>query len=235
MYDARLMESWPRVSQRIEAARERAGTGALVHVVAVTKTHSAAAALGAAAVGLHMCGENRVQELVEKRSEIDAMVPPPLIEWHIIGHLQRNKVRQALPLCHLVHSVDSDRIALEISAEALRADTTADVLVQVNASGEETKGGFEVVEAEDVVSRLAGMPGLRIRGLMTMAPYTADERLVRSTFQATRQAFERCRAQAPGFQPDYLSMGMSNDFEIAIEEGATMVRLGTVLFGERQQ
>jgi PLP dependent protein len=235
MYEARLKESWPRVEAAIEAARARAGSGAPVHTVAVTKTHPAAAALAAAAVGLRMCGENRVQELVEKRAELDGNAAAAALEWHVIGHLQRNKVRQVLPLCDLIHSVDSDRLASEISAEAMRAGTRADVLVQVNASGEETKGGFGVEEAEDVVGRLGTLPGLRIRGLMTMAPFTDRQDVVRATFRATREAFARCAAQSTAFQPDYLSMGMSNDFEIAIEEGATMVRLGTILFGERQQ
>ncbi|MEO5511231.1 MAG: YggS family pyridoxal phosphate-dependent enzyme [Longimicrobiales bacterium] len=234
MYEARLKESWPAVARRIEEARSRGGRANDVTVVAVTKTHPPAAVLAAYAAGLRMCGENRVQELVEKREEIDAQAVPGL-HWHLIGHLQRNKVRQVLPLCDLIHSVDTDRLAAEISAEAVRLGRTADVLVQVNASGEETKGGFGVEGAAEAVARLGALEGLRIRGLMTMAPFTDDEQVLRGTFRATRRAFEECAAQASAFAPDYLSMGMSNDFEIAIEEGATMVRLGTILFGERQQ
>ena len=233
MYEARLKKSWPRIAERIDAARARAGRNAPVVVVAVTKTHPAAAALAAYAAGLRGCGENRVQELVEKRELIGDRAPG--LEWHLIGHLQRNKVRQALPLCDLIHSVDSDRIASEISAESVRAGVKKDVLVQVNASGEETKGGFGVDEAVDVAGRLAALPGLRVRGLMTMAPFTDDAAVLRATFRATRAAFDRIAAEVPECSADYLSMGMSNDFEIAIEEGATMVRLGTILFGERQQ
>jgi pyridoxal phosphate enzyme (YggS family) len=233
MYDARLTESWPRCAERIDAARERAGRSEPVLVVAVTKTHPPAAALAAWQAGLRVCGENRVQELADKVEAIGDRAPG--LEWHLIGHLQRNKVREALPLCDLIHSVDSDRIAREICAEAERAGVVKDVLVQVNASGEETKGGFGVDEAVDVAGRLAGLPGLRIRGLMTMAPFTDDTAIIRATFRATRSAFERIAKEVPACSADYLSMGMSNDFEIAIEEGATMVRLGTILFGERQQ
>ncbi len=233
MYEARLKESWPRAADRIEAARVRGGRADAVSVVAVSKTHPAEAALAAYAAGLRTCGENRVQEMAEKRGEIGTAAPG--LQWHLIGHLQRNKVRQAIPLCDLIHSVDSDRLASEISEEAVRAGLVVDVLVQVNASGEETKGGFAAGDAVDVANRLGALPGLRIRGLMTMAPFTDDEALLRATFRATRTAFDACAAGAAAFQADYLSMGMSNDFEIAIEEGATMVRLGTILFGERQQ
>jgi pyridoxal phosphate enzyme (YggS family) len=232
MYEARLRETWPRVAARIEAARVRGGRGDEVTVVAVTKTHPAAAVIAAAAVGLRTCGENRVQELAEKREEVGDAAD---VSWHLIGHLQRNKVRHALPLCDLIHSVDSDRIAAEISAEAVRLNATAAVLVQVNASGEETKGGFDVERAEDVVRGVVALPGISVRGLMTMAPFTEDEQVLRTTFRATRAAFDRCAANVEGFRAEHLSMGMSNDFEIAIEEGATMVRLGTILFGERQQ
>src|SRR3954468_18356414 len=138
MYEARLRDSWPAVAERVDRARERAGRGEPVVVVAVTKTHPAAAAIAAYHAGLRVCGENRVQELEEKRETIGDTLPG--LEWHLIGHLQRNKVRQVLPLCDLIHSVDSDRLANEISAEAERAGVTKDILVQLNASGEETKG-----------------------------------------------------------------------------------------------
>jgi pyridoxal phosphate enzyme (YggS family) len=233
MYEARLKDNWPRCAERIDAARERAGHTDPVLVVAVTKTHPPEAALAAWNAGLRICGENRVQELAAKVDAIGDRAPG--LAWHLIGHLQRNKVRETLPLCDLIHSVDSDRLAKEISSEAVRAGVVKDVLVQVNASGEETKGGFGVDEAVDVAGRMAELPGLRIRGLMTMAPFTDDTAVLRSTFRATRAAFERIASEVPRCACDYLSMGMSNDFEIAVEEGATMVRLGTILFGERQQ
>lgn len=233
MYEARLKQSWPPVAGRIEKARERAGRGDPVVVVAVTKTHPAEAAIAAFDAGLRVCGENRVQEMESKREAIDDVAYG--LEWHLIGHLQRNKVKQVLPLCDLIHSVDSDRLAQEISDEATKAGVLKDVLIQVNASREETKSGFGVLEAVDAAGRLALLPGLRIRGLMTMAAFTDDEALLRATFRETRAAFDRVAAEVPAVSADYLSMGMSNDFEIAIEEGATMVRLGTILFGERQQ
>jgi pyridoxal phosphate enzyme (YggS family) len=233
VYDERLAHAWPAVAARIEAARARSAFDADVTVVAVTKTHPPAAVLAARDAGLNICGENRVQELASKRTALGDAASD--VEWHLIGHLQRNKVREALPLCHLIHSVDSDRLAAEISKEADRAGRRADVLIQVNASGESSKGGFDVADAVAVARRIVALPGLRVRGLMTMAPLTQEEERLRATFRATRAAFTACAEEAPGFQADYLSMGMSNDFEIAIEEGATMVRLGTILFGERQQ
>jgi pyridoxal phosphate enzyme (YggS family) len=231
-YGERLESTWPRVAGRIAAASDRAGRSDAVVVVAVTKTHPADAVLAARDAGLRCCGENRVQELAEKRA---ALGDDTGVEWHLIGHLQRNKVRQALPLCDLIHSVDSERIAQEISEEAVRQDRVVDVLVQVNASGEETKGGFEVTAATDAAGLVCALPNVRVRGLMTMAPFTEDEYTLRAAFRATRSAFEQCARELPQFHAEHLSMGMSNDFEIAIEEGATMVRLGTVLFGERQR
>jgi pyridoxal phosphate enzyme (YggS family) len=180
-----------------------------------------------------VCGENRVQELESKREATDAVAHG--LQWHLIGHLQRNKVRQVLPLCDLIHSVDSDRLAQEISDEAVKAGVRKDILIQVNASREETKSGFGVHEAVDAAGRIAALPGVHVRGLMTMAAFTDDEAILRATFRETRAAFDRVAAEVPAAGTDYLSMGMSNDFEIAIEEGATMVRLGTILFGERQQ
>jgi hypothetical protein len=230
MYEARLRESVPRVEDRIAQAQARSGRTGPVPLVAVTKGHPAAAAAAAAAVGLRICGENRVRELEEKRAAVEAS-----LEWHLIGHLQRNKVRQALPLFDLIHSVDSLRLAETLSAEAVRAGVEVSALVQVNASGEATKGGFDVRDGEEPVAQVAALPGLRVVGLMTMAPLTGDETVVRSTFRSARALFERCATAVSGFEARHLSMGMSNDFEVAVEEGSTMVRLGTVLFGERER
>jgi PLP dependent protein len=230
MYEARLRESVPRVEERIARALERSGRPGPVSIVAVTKGHPADAASAAAAVGLRICGENRVRELEEKRAAVEAA-----LEWHLIGHLQRNKVRPALPLFELIHSVDSPRLAETLSAEAVRAGVEVSALVQVNASGEATKGGFDVRDGEDAVAQVAALPGIRVLGLMTMAPLTEDQAVVRSTFRTTRALFDRCAQAVSGFEAKHLSMGMSNDFEVAVEEGATMVRLGTVLFGERER
>lgn len=223
----RVADNVRRVRERIAAASERAGRTAPVTIVAVTKTHGPEAARAAAAAGLVDCGENRVQELAAKRA---AAVPG--VAWHLIGHLQRNKVKQALPLIDMIHAVDSLRIAEALSAEAVTAGRRLRALVQVNASGEETKGGFAADAAMADVVRIAALPGLRVEGLMTMAPFTSDERVLRRTFSTVRRLSESCAA-VPGYSASHLSMGMSNDFELAVEEGSTMVRLGTVLFGER--
>jgi pyridoxal phosphate enzyme (YggS family) len=228
MYDARLRENLPRVEERIGRVLERAGSNARVTIVAVTKGHPPDAVRAAVEVGLVDVGENRVVELEEKRAEVDVHV-----RWHLIGHLQRNKVRRALPLFHLVHSVDSLRLAEALSAEAERAGVEVAALVQVNASGEVTKGGLTVDGGVDPIAQIAKLPGLRVQGLMTMAPFTDDEAVVRRTSSSTRALFDVCGAAVPEFEARHLSMGMSNDFEIAVEEGSTMVRLGTVLFGER--
>jgi PLP dependent protein len=230
MYEARVGANLPRVEERIARARERSGRAAEVTIVAVTKGHPAEAVTAAAAAGLGICGENRVAELEAKRGELGGVV-----EWHLIGHLQRNKVRRSLPLFELLQSVDSHRLAEAVSAEAVRAGTTVRILVQINASGEASKGGFDVRDGAGPVAQVAALPGLVVQGLMTMAPYEAAEAELRATFGALRELFERCAAQVPAFEARHLSMGMSNDFEIAVEEGSTMVRLGTVLFGERER
>ena len=229
MYEARLRAAVPAVLERIERARERGGRTAPVTLVAVTKGHDAAAALAAAAYGLEDCAENRVQDLEAKVESVGRTA----VRWHLIGHLQRNKVRRALPLFDLIHSIDSDRLAAELSAEAERAGVEVRGLVQVNTSGEATKGGFSADAAVEAVSRVTALPMLRIAGLMMMAPFDAPEAALRKTFGRARELFEQCSREVPGFHPEHLSMGMSDDFEVAVEEGSTMVRLGTILFGER--
>lgn len=230
MYDARLSEHLPHVQERIGRALGRVGRSTGVTIVAVTKGHPVDAVRAAADAGLCDVGENRVQELEAKRSEADGRV-----RWHLIGHLQRNKVKRVLPLFDMIHSVDSLRLAQELSKEAERADRDVVALMQVNASGESTKGGLNVSEGVDVIGAITELPRLRVRGLMTMAPLTDDEAVIRSTFARTRKLFEECASALPSFDAAHLSMGMSNDYEIAVEEGSTMVRLGTVLFGERQR
>ncbi|HEX8831058.1 MAG TPA: YggS family pyridoxal phosphate-dependent enzyme, partial [Longimicrobium sp.] len=155
------------------------------------------------------------------------------VRWHLIGHLQRNKVRQALPLFDLVHSLDSDRLAEALSAEAVKTGITVRALVEINAVGEASKSGFPADQAVDAVGRIAGLPGLELAGMMTMAPFTDDQAVIRRAFETTRRACEEAARQVPGFSGRHLSMGMSNDFEIAVEEGATLVRVGSSIFGER--
>jgi PLP dependent protein len=224
---ARLAE----VQERIEGARARAAGDAEVRVVAVTKTHPPEAVRAVLAAGLQDAGENRVQELEGK---VEA-VGRDAIRWHLIGPLQRNKAKRAIHLFDLLHSLDSERLAEKLSTEAQEAGLTVRALVQVNVSGEESKTGFPAGAAVDAVGRMAALPGLELRGVMTMAPFTDEERVLRETFRRTRELGESLARQVPGFTLAELSMGMSNDFEIAVEEGSTMVRLGTILLGERER
>ncbi|HEX6058097.1 MAG TPA: YggS family pyridoxal phosphate-dependent enzyme [Gemmatimonadaceae bacterium] len=213
------------VRDRIAAARSRGGHGQEVRLVAVTKNFGADAVRAVAAAGVEDVGENKVQEALGKMDE--AGVP---VRWHLIGHLQRNKVKW-LERFALLHSVDSVRLAEAIDGWARSRERVVEGLVQVNVAGEETKGGFTREELPAVAERLRGLGGLRVRGVMTMAPYTEDESVLRRTFGGARDAREVLRAA--GHPATELSMGMSNDFEIAVEEGSTCVRLGTILLGAR--
>lgn len=213
------------VQERITAAAARGGHGQRVEVIAVTKTHGADAVEAAWACGLRSVGENKVQEALGKMEQV--AVP---VDWHLIGHLQRNKAKHATRFA-VVHSMDSARLADALHDVATKAGTRLRVLVQMNVSGEESKGGFAFSELASEAARLRGMEALDVVGVMTMAPLDADESVLRATFAGARSARDVLRDA--GHPAHELSMGMSNDFEIAVEEGATMVRLGTILFGER--
>jgi pyridoxal phosphate enzyme (YggS family) len=220
-----LPERLAAVRESIERARVRGGYGQTVTIVAVTKTYGPDAPVAAWSAGLRDVGENRVQEAVAKLEQVEA----PL-HWHLIGHLQRNKVKQ-LDGIHLLHSMDSGRLADALSAYGAARGRPLDVLLQANVSGEGTKGGYEPAAIEREAERLLGLPGLVVRGVMTMAPFDADEGTLRSVFGGARRCREVLRAA--GHPATELSMGMSGDYEVAVEEGATLVRLGTVLFGAR--
>jgi pyridoxal phosphate enzyme (YggS family) len=217
-----------QVRERMEAARHRAGRTDDVVLVAVTKTHPADVVRLAVEAGVPDVGENRVQEMDEKVGELGREAA----RWHLIGHLQRNKAARAVALAHLIHSLDSVRLAQALSAEAVKAGTTVRALVQVNTSGEESKFGLAADEAVDAIGQMAALPGLRLEGLMTMAPFTDDADVIRRTFAAARRLREDAARQVPALGHE-LSMGMSNDFEAAVEEGSTLVRVGSTLFGER--
>ncbi len=214
---------------RIDAARERSGHEVPVTMVAVTKTRPPTLLAAVRDAGIADVGENRVGELEEKIPALgrDAFA------WHLIGHLQRNKARRAVGLFDLLHSLDSPRLAGQLAAEGAAAGVPVRALVQINVAGEDRKGGLPLEGALDALAPLCDLPGLRIEGLMTMAPFTGDAAVLRRVFRAARGLWEEAGQQVAGFHPLHLSMGMSNDFEVAVEEGSTLVRLGTVLFGER--
>ncbi|MEO7084263.1 MAG: YggS family pyridoxal phosphate-dependent enzyme [Gemmatimonadaceae bacterium] len=213
------------VRDRIDAAMRRGGHNQIVTIVAVTKTHGPDAVDAAAAAGLLDVGENRVQEALPKMDVVNAPV-----RWHLIGHLQRNKAK-VLPRFHLLHSLDSARLADAVNEVGTAAGAPVNALVQVSVVGEESKGGLMRSDWESEADRLRGLNGIRVRGVMTMAPLNADEATLREVFAGAREA--RAVLQAAGHDATELSMGMSNDYEIAVEEGATLVRLGTILFGAR--
>jgi pyridoxal phosphate enzyme (YggS family) len=213
------------VRQKIDEAAGRGGHGQQVVIVAVTKTYGADAVQAAWNSGLRDVGENRVQEALPK---MDAVADP--VRWHLIGHLQRNKAKAATRF-HLVHSIDSARLADAVNAQGESAGKAVRVLVQLNVVGEESKGGYDPVALEAEADRLRGLRGLEVVGAMTMAPLDADEVTLRRVFAGARAA--RDLLQRAGHPATELSMGMSGDFEVAVEEGATLVRLGTVLFGAR--
>lgn len=221
-----------RTRERIRAAAGRAGRDPdSVEILPVTKGHPASLIRELAEGGVGRIGESRVQEAEEKRAVLGGSLG---LRWHMIGHLQRNKAGRAVRLFDALESVDSLRLARRLSRELEEAERDAlPVLVQVNTSGEETKGGFSAEELRARLHEVCRLDGLRVEGLMTMAPLTSDEEVVRGTFRRARELFEEWGGRVEGFEPRVLSMGMSNDFEIAVEEGSTRVRLGTVLFGER--
>lgn len=215
------------VQDRVAAAVTRGGHGQRVTIVAVTKTHGPETVTAAWDAGIRDVGENKVQEALAKMSDVS--VP---VSWHLIGHLQRNKVK-SLDRFRLLHSLDSARLADAVGAFGLARGRAVDALVQVNVAGEETKGGYAPHELPAEAERLAGLSGVRVVGAMVMAPFDATEAVLRRVFAEGRAAREML--VSAGHSAHDLSMGMSNDYEIAVEEGATMIRLGTVLFGARQQ
>lgn len=219
------------VTGRIQAAAVKSGRDpASVRLVAVSKTKPAVAIDEAARDGQHIFGENYVQEFVTKAAEVAEPV-----EWHFIGGLQSNKVRQIAGLVTLIHSVDRLSLAEEIDRQWGKLDRVCDVLIEVNVAREATKSGASAAEVLDLVRRVAPLLHLRVRGLMTMPPFFDDPEGARPYFRELREiAAEVAAAGIAGVEMAELSMGMSGDFEVAIAEGATLVRVGSAIFGERQ-
>ena len=220
-----------KIEERITQAAQRAGRDPeAVRLVAVSKTKPAAAVAEAFDSGQLIFGENYVQELVVKKAEL-----PQEIIWHFIGSLQSNKVRQIAGLVDMIHSVDRLSLAREIDRQWGALGEVCDILIQVNISREATKGGTSSDELFDLVREVARLPHLRVCGLMTMPPFFDDPEGARPYFKALNKLSRELEAAAiPRVEMRELSMGMSGDFEAAVEEGATLVRVGSALFGERQ-
>lgn len=220
------------VAQRLEEVKSTLpATG--VELVAVSKFHPAATIRQAYDAGHRCFGESRAQELQQKYDQL-----PHDIEWHFIGHLQTNKVKYIIPYVAMIHSVDSIRILDEIERQAARIDRVVDCLLEVHVAQEDTKYGFTLQECADFLAQtgLDTYPHIRFRGIMGMASNTDDEVQVRAEFTQLKQLFDNLRAGVMVNTPcfDTLSMGMSLDYRIAVEEGSTMVRIGTTIFGERE-
>ncbi|HOX21192.1 MAG TPA: YggS family pyridoxal phosphate-dependent enzyme [Gemmatimonadales bacterium] len=215
------------VRERISAAQARTGQEQSVTIIAVTKTFGPDAVQAAVEAGVRSIGENRVQEALDKQDALPGLT----VEWHLIGTLQQNKARRAAGRFALIHSVDRMALAQELDRRVPEGGRQA-VLLQVNCSGEPQKGGVEPGELPALLEAVRGCTRLEVRGLMTMAELTDDPRRQRAAFRMLREL--RDAAIAAGHDLPELSMGMSSDFEVAVEEGATMVRLGTILFGGRQ-
>jgi PLP dependent protein len=223
---ARYRNLMDRISS---AARDAGREPAEIALVAVSKTVKPAGVREAYAAGVRRCGENRAQELLRKR---EALADLP-IEWHFIGHLQTNKARGVMEAARLIHTVDRRELAGKMSLLA-PAGRPQRVLVQVNTSGEATKSGIAPEGVSALLDAIAQLPGLRVEGLMTIGPLTDDPARIRAAFRLLRALRDRERAAGrPGMPLHELSMGMSGDFEMAIEEGATLVRVGSALFGAR--
>lgn len=225
-----LKENLIQVEEKINAACQRSGRSRNeVTLIAVSKTKPVPMLAEIYEEGVRDFGENKVQEILEKHD-----VLPNDIKWHMIGHLQRNKVKAVIDKVSLIHSVDSFRLAEEINIQAKKKNITVPILVQVNIAGEDTKFGITKEDAIALVEQIAELDNLRIQGLMTIAPLVNDPEDNRQYFRGIRQLSVDIRNKnIDNVCMDILSMGMTGDYEIAIEEGATMVRVGTGIFGAR--
>ncbi len=225
-----IAENLIRIRERISAAALAAGRDpASVRLVAVSKTRPASDVSQAFLAGQRLFGENYVQELTSKAAQVRDPV-----EWHVIGHLQSNKVKYLAGIASMIHSVDRFSLAEEIDRQWAKRGEICRILVQVNVSGETSKSGTTEAEAIDLVRRIAGLVHVRIMGLMTMPPFFDDPEAARPFFAGLKALAARIDAERiAGVAMEELSMGMSGDFEAAIQEGATLVRVGTAIFGER--
>ena len=225
-----ITENLKDVEARVCAACERSGRKREdVTLIAVSKTKPVEMLEEAYAYGCRYFGENKVQELCDKYEQL-----PKDLHWHLIGHLQRNKVKYIVDKAELIHSVDSLKLAEEISKEALKKNVEVNILIEVNVAEEESKFGVSVEETPVLVEEIAKLPGIHIQGLMTIAPYTTDPEENRPVFRTLKKlAVDIKKKNIDNVCMDVLSMGMTGDYQVAVEEGATLVRVGTGIFGER--
>lgn len=231
---ARIAANLAQIRQRMaDAAVRGRRTPDDVALIAVSKTHPFAAVQAAVAAGQHDFGENRFEELWQKIVTAEEVALTEQIRWHMIGPVQGRKTEQTIGPIALVHSVDRLKIAQRISRDAEAANCVVSVLLEVNISGEESKQGFAPDEVREQWTHMARLGGIRIEGLMTMAPFVEEPQKTRPVFRGLRQLRDELAAMHRAELP-HLSMGMTNDFEVAIEEGATLVRIGTAIFGTRQ-
>lgn len=226
------------IASNLHLVREKVSQAALkvgrdpedIQIIAVTKTVDIPQMEEAIAAGITAIGENRVQEITKKYPLLKEKV-----DWHLIGHLQTNKVKYIIDKVSLIHSLDRLSLANEISKRAQQKGLVMPVLVQVNVAKEESKFGLKVEEVIPFLKDIAGMQGLKILGLMTIAPFVEDVEDVRYVFRDLRNLAEKIKQEAiPGVVMKHLSMGMTNDYEVAVEEGATLIRVGTGIFGQRK-
>jgi len=231
--NSELLEKIKNTYRKISSAAIRSGRNPFdVKLIAVTKTVNAARIREAIGLGLRVFGENRVQEAKEKISKLNYDVPDCKLEWHMIGHLQKNKAKAAVRLFEVIHSVDSAGLAQELNIHAEKEGKMQRVLIEVKLSGEETKCGVSKEDLMDLIKIVSGMKNLKLEGLMTLPPFFDEPETARPFFRELREL--RDKAESRGYKLPELSMGMTNDFESAILEGATMVRIGTGIFGERR-
>ncbi len=227
-----IKENVESVKERIANAQLQSSNKTPVKIVAVTKTHPASIILDARQAGLNMIGENRVQEAEDKFTEIAENLPS--ITKRLVGHLQSNKINKALNIFDTIDSVDSLKLTSKIGSKAIFLNRTIPILLEINTSGERAKFGFSSDNIDEMLACFE-IPGIEIQGLMTIGPLTSENKKTRKAFVTLRELYNSLKKQSTVNTEKFteLSMGMSGDFEIAVEEGATMVRLGTVLFGQR--
>ena len=228
------------IAQNIQSIRERIEKAAAicgrssgeVSLLAISKTFPKESIVLAARAGLHQFGENRVQEAEGK---IPFLAGIPGLEWHLVGHLQTNKAKRAAELFDMVQSLDNVKLAVKLNQVCLEAGKVLSVLLQVDLGGEETKYGADPADIREIIEAVSNFKGLRLNGLMTIPPYMEDPEKVRPFFAKLRQIRDDLESNQPGcLGMRHLSMGMSHDFEQAIREGATIIRVGTAIFGSRQ-